>query len=247
MERFDSARRGAWLPILCGLLAAVISCSTEAVTTPTTTTPATTTTGTTTVPPTTVPPTSASDGSLSLSATRWEALSDPDYMPLHNDASGQLTFTFPSTGSINYIYSIAPPSQINGSVIASMQVSGSGPVVFDYMTEPFNTCKTPSTVRPFIWSNRGGYGEFDRWWSNPTSFELAFGSATVTVPLTPERWSSVYGKFGNADAATEAAFARALRNVSQLGLTFGGGCFYGHGVRVKGGTATFTLTSYQVR
>ena len=187
------------------------------------------------------------DGSLSLSAQHWEALSNPDFMPLQNTVSGELTFAFPSEGSIDYIYSISAPTQISGSVTATMLVTGSAPVVFDYMTEPFNTCTVPSSVRPFIWANRTGFGEFDRWWSKSTAYELAFGSSTLTVPLTPDRWSSVYGKSGNTDATTEAAFARALQNVSQLGLTFGGGCFYGHGVRVKGGSARFILSSYQVR
>ena len=241
-----SARSRALWPAAVTAIAMLIGCSSEAVTTPTPT-PASPTTTTPTPTPTPAPPATTADGSLSLNATQWEALSDPDYMPLQNNASGQLTFAFPSSGSINYIYSIAAPTQISGSVTVSMQIAVSGPVVFDYMTEPFNTCTTPSTVRPFIWSNRTGFGEFDRWWSNPTSVELASGSSTLTVPLTPDRWSSVYGKFGNADATAEAAFTRALRNVSQLGLTFGGGCFYGHGVRVKGGSATFTLTSYQVK
>lgn len=227
--------------LAAALIAVAASCSSEAVTTPTPTASTTTTTTTT------VPPTTASNGSLSLSATQWEALSVPDYMPLQNTPNGQLTFAFPSQGSINYIYSTAPPEQISGSVSVTMQVTGSGPVVFDYMTEPFNTCVTASTVRPFIWANHTGFGEFDRWWSNPTAYELAPGAITLTVPLTSDRWSSVYGKFGNADPTAEAGFTRALRNVSQLGLTFGGGCFYGHGVRVKGGSANFFVSSYQVK
>lgn len=236
------ARSRSLLSAAVMAVAVVAGCSSEAVTTPTPTTSTTTTT-----PTTTVPPTAASDGSLSLSTAQWEALSDPDYMPLQNTSSGQLTFAFPAQGSINYIYSNFPPTQISGSILVTMQVTGSGPVVFDYMTEPFNTCVTPSTVRPFIWSNRNGFGEFDRWWSNPSAFELAIGSITLTVPLTPDRWSSVYGKLGNADAAADAGFTRAVHNVSRLGLTFGGGCFYGHGVRVKGGSARFFLSSYQVK
>lgn len=240
--RWFSSGRARWSAV-CTAMVMVVGCSSDGVTNPTPTVSATTTTTTTTP----APPAPSADGSLSLNAAQWEALSDPDFMPLQNNAKGQLTFPFPSTGSINYVYSIAAPTQISGSVTASMEIVTSGPVVFDYMTEPFNTCTTPSTVRPFIWSNRTGFGEFDRWWSNPTSIELTPGSSTLTVPLTPDRWSSVYGKLGNTDATAEAAFARALRNVSQLGLTFGGGCFFGHGVRVKNGSATFTLTSYQVK
>jgi hypothetical protein len=32
-----------------------------------------------------------------------------------------------------------------------------------------------------------------------------------------------------------------------VGFSFGGGCFYGHGVRVSGGGARFALTSYKVK
>ncbi len=155
-------------------------------------------------------------------------------------------FDFPADGSINYLYNVRPPREISGSVSMSVQVTTTGPVVFNYMTEPFNTCPTPASVRPFIWANRNSFAEFDRWWSNPTALTLAPGSATLTVRLAPDQWSSVNGKFGNADAASQAAFTNALRNVSSLGLTFGGGCFFGHGVNVQGGSARFALVSYQV-
>ena len=61
---------------------------------------------------------------------------------------------------------------------------------------------------------------------------------TITVPLTADAWSSVNGKVGNADPETKFAFDKALLNVSRFGVTFGGGCSFGHGVNVRGGTAT---------
>jgi hypothetical protein len=115
------------------------------------------------------------------------------------------------------------------------------------MTEPFNTCATPATVRPYIWSNRNGHGEFDSWWSNPAAIPLAAGTTMLRVALTPDRWSSANGKFGNSDAAARAAFDRALVNVSSLGFSLGGGCFFGHGVNVPAGTARFALVGYGVQ
>lgn len=76
---------------------------------------------------------------------------------------------------------------------------------------------------------------------------LAAGAATLIVPLVPEQWSSVFGKGGTADAAARAGFATALQNVTRLGVTFGGGCFFGHGVFVQGGRAQFMLANYEVR
>jgi hypothetical protein len=183
---------------------------------------------------------------LSLRTNAWTTISDPMPFPLANDASGHLIFDFPTTGSMNYLDNVEPPKAITGPLSVSLAIQTAGLVVFNYMTEPFNTCATPGSVRPFFWSNRDGNGEFDRWWSNPTAYPLAGGTGTLTVPLTPDRWSSVFGKAGNADASARAGFDRALTNVSSLGLTFGGGCFFGHGVNVSGGSARFVLMEYRL-
>jgi hypothetical protein len=44
-----------------------------------------------------------------------------------------------------------------------------------------------------------------------------------------------------------AGFKQAITNLENVGFSFGGGCFYGHGVRVSGGGARFALTSYKVK
>jgi hypothetical protein len=35
--------------------------------------------------------------------------------------------------------------------------------------------------------------------------------------------------------------------MGRIGLTFGGGCFFGHGVFIDGGPAQFILTNYAVQ
>jgi hypothetical protein len=67
------------------------------------------------------------------------------------------------------------------------------------------------------------------------------------VPLKPENWSSVNGKRASQDAQVQFAFEKALLNVSRFGLTFGGGCSFGHGVNIHGGTATFLLLDYRIQ
>lgn len=47
--------------------------------------------------------------------------------------------------------------------------------------------------------------------------------------------------------ASRFNFDKALLNVSRLGLTFGGGCSFGHGINVRGGSAKFLLTGYAVQ
>jgi hypothetical protein len=80
--------------------------------------------------------------------------------------------------------------------------------------------------------------EFYRWWSNPLAIKLAEHQHSINVPLTPDQWSSVFGKKGDA---APSEFATALKDVENIGMTFGGGCFFGHGVNISGGEATFTL------
>ena len=147
---------------------------------------------------------------------------------------------------MNYLYNTRPPGTIAGRLVVSLQVTTTGAPVFNYMLEPGNTCVVAATVRPFFWAHQNSPAEFDRWWANPVAYQLAAGSATITVPLAPDQWSSVNGKFGSTDAGALAGFQSALKAVSSLGLTFGGGCFFGHGVNVSGGTARFVLSRYAI-
>jgi hypothetical protein len=68
---------------------------------------------------------------------------------------------------------------------------------------------------------------------------------------TPERdlaqWTSVFGKKANVGAPATAGFKQAIANLGKVGFAFGGGCFFGHGVRVSGGSAKFAVTSYVVK
>ena len=52
---------------------------------------------------------------------------------------------------------------------------------------------------------------------------------------------------GIESVATQAGFANALAEVAFVGFTCGGGYFYGHGVNMESGTATFTLVAFDVK
>jgi hypothetical protein len=191
---------------------------------------------------------SASGGPLSLYTNEWQTISKPK-LSLANDSSGHLMFTFPAAnGVMSYLYTGVRSPAISGSLSVSLQIRTTGTVLFNFLAEPTNTCAAPASVRPMIWAHKNSWSEFDRWWSNPLGYVLADGVADFTIPLTPDRWSSVYGKQGNSDAAAMMGFANALENVSSLGLTFGGGCYFGHGVYVQGGgDAQFVLLRYEVQ
>jgi hypothetical protein len=61
----------------------------------------------------------------------------------------------------------------------------------------------------------------------------------------PTQWVSVFGQA--ASDGFEKELHAAQVHMDNIGFTFGGGCFFGHGVFVTGGTATFQATSFVVQ
>lgn len=117
-------------------------------------------------------------------------------------------------------------------------------VWFDHVTERSpNPGGLPSSFRLYIEKDMYG-SEYNRWFSNPLCVVLAPGPFSLTVALKPENWSSVYGKFGNYSDASRAGFSKCLSSPQALGIVLGGGDFFGEGVRVRNGTARFTMTKF---
>jgi hypothetical protein len=132
------------------------------------------------------------------------------------------------------------------SVTITFSVAGDNPA-FDFHTAPGNSCNTPATMRLLL---ERSYDEslsqiMYRWWSNPISFVLArTGPMTLTVPLTPDQWSDVNGQLGSASSTTVSGFKDTLADIGAVGMSFGGGCFSGHGVYLNSGSATFNVTAF---
>jgi hypothetical protein len=133
------------------------------------------------------------------------------------------------------------------TVSATFDISGlTGTVT--YFGEPDACGGTTAYVRYFFQtSNAGGFDETHYWWSNPVSAPLtANGPGTLAaVALSGSNWSDFYGHFGS-DPAYSAGFAAAVSNVTTIGLSFGGGCFFENGVGTTDGSGTFTLDSFSV-
>ena len=153
-----------------------------------------------------------------------------------------------SCGHINHI-----TTPVNAAITATVltmtfRVETTGAPFFQYALNPNNTCTNPAAVRLFI-QRQGDTLEVDhefyRWWSKAAA-KLTAGTVTLTVPLMPDQWLSVLGKAGDVDQIATAAFRAALQNVGNIGMTFGGGCFAGHGVNSSGGTARFSLMRYRL-
>src|SRR5271166_628529 len=153
--------------------------------------------------------------------------------------------------SVHYLVNKSGAINSSQSFAMTVTVAGNAPQ-WNYanIENDGNTCTSPATVRFYFqetgdnWSGIGGYAYY-RWWSTQ-AIVLQPGISSLTVPLAPANWSSVEGENGANSATATAAFNAAMANARTIGMTFGGGCFYGHGVDLTGGSATFTLNSYTV-
>lgn len=136
------------------------------------------------------------------------------------------------------------------SVSASFTVSGlNAGQNFTYYGEPDACGGTAVNVRYFFeTSGAGGFDETHYWWSNPVAVNLNTASgltSLMSVPLTGGNWSDYYGHFGD-NPTYAAGFDSAVSNVTMIGLSFGGGCFFENGVGTTDGSGVFTLNTYTV-
>jgi hypothetical protein len=153
-------------------------------------------------------------------------------------------FTFPgSSGVAGYFYTKPPASIAQGQTVTLVySIDGSTPVwgVSDTNDAP------PATMHLFLWrsgddlSCNGAMASY-RFWA-PSGVRLKLGdSQTLTSVLDPSVWTNCYGQHDIS------GFAGALENAMGIGFTFGGQNFFGHGVYLSSGSATFEVNSYTVR
>lgn len=182
---------------------------------------------------------------VSLMPAAWVISWSPG-MPTHPASSGgSWSFDFPVSDGVHYVmvpYTASKPHKTLTITFRVTPISGNPKFV------SVNQCPggMPAGFRPML--ERQGDAllasqEFYRWWSAFGYFNLvADGQVhTITVPLTPNRWTSVFGKTSTTE------FATSMDNLMGVGMTFGGGCAYGHGVWVTGGKARFELINYQIQ
>jgi hypothetical protein len=84
----------------------------------------------------------------------------------------------------------------------------------------------------------GFYTQF--WWSNPVFMDLVdgtFQTQTIVASMSnPALWSDWDGKPAT-DPLVTAAFIKATQNVKEIGLSFGGECFFETGVTPTSGSS----------
>lgn len=100
---------------------------------------------------------------------------------------------------------------------------------------------SPSAAGPSGSTGPGSAGFYTQfWWSNPVSVTLLTnGTTPINAPLTPDQWSDWNGKPGTNNPA---AFTAAVSKVQEIGLSFGGGCFFENGVTTSDGSGIFFST-----
>ena len=170
---------------------------------------------------------------------------------LVNDGTA-VAFIFPETPDVSGLNTKHPAynetllGDLTGkNVTASIEVNGvTGSFTYYGQNTSSNPCNPPANVRLYFETNNNELGESQYWWSNPISYTLANGSATLTTQLIPGNWSDRDGHLGTYNAEHTAAFASAVADVQQIGLSFGGGCFFANGVGTSNGAGTFILKEF---
>lgn len=140
---------------------------------------------------------------------------------------------------------------VGRTVSATFWIDASNPV---YVGHNAGGCVNPANFRLYFTSTTGVYkvSSADRyperyWWSQAGAcyIEQVDDGAlvTITATVTPETWSHALGQPGSA---LPSQFNAAATNAKQLGLSFGGGCFYDTGIGMASGSATLHLVSLTV-
>jgi hypothetical protein len=170
---------------------------------------------------------------------KWQAEYSAGVTPRRN-ADRTWQFDFPQApGHINYFMRNFPEGMMITPSLVSCTFSISASVPFISLD---NSPGNPPSVRIMLRRDMGS--EDGRWWSNdPQYVKLDRGTFTLSVAIT-DSWKNVNGKTSDE---RHNEFLSFLPQVNSVGLTFGGGSSYGHGIQIpKGKRCTFHLLSYKV-
>lgn len=160
--------------------------------------------------------------------------------PFTNDNSGDLVATFNTAKdpALSYMFTSSPNKIINGNLAITAKLSGIGTLI------PWDGSVPTCSARVFAFSYSNNWSRNDaRWWS-VDSFNLSssFDWMNLSTSLNdPSKWSDVNGQNGST---IPTLFTNAMKNVSSIGITFGGE-FFGHGC--YGSNQSFVIQSIGVQ
>lgn len=187
--------------------------------------------------------------SYPLDVSQWMELNGH---PVYNNGNG-ITVDFPQTTwaalidkqpCLNYI--ICSTKGLSGQKLrVTFKIEATPGTVFNYRTNPNNQSGPgyPGVARMFMqrkgdnWGAEGVYQQY-RYWYVPKSVNLSSSTLTLEVDFNPANWSDIYAAKGSQ---YPDRFAACMKEAAYVGITLGGGSFYGHGVNTIDGTAKITI------
>jgi hypothetical protein len=168
------------------------------------------------------------------------------------------SFAFPtsSAGTAGYFYTQLS-AKAGQTLTLNYSITGSNPVwaqhvqsggtILDIFGVGESSDQNPASLTLFLWRQGDDLGGGQtgkasyRFWC-PTRALLKLGAnQTLSCKIDGSVWTNVAGQ------VDPNGFAAALANALGLGLTFGGQNFFGHGVYLQSGSATFTINSFTVQ
>lgn len=192
---------------------------------------------------------SVMDSAASASSTLWQLADGSAQM-----AGGVAGFQFQQPDNTRLLYTDKDQTLLGNdfekTITADYTISGvTGTFTYYGEGTASNPCGTPATVRVYFESIPPGtkFAYTNYWWADspPASAVLANGTVALSITIDPaQAWSDWNGQPSSGSNA--AAFSAAADNVTAIGLSFGGGCFFENGVGTTDGSGTFTLNGYTV-
>jgi hypothetical protein len=172
----------------------------------------------------------------------WSILYSPSMPPsLSQNADGSYYVDLPHQDGLHYVVQGAQGNPTGKTIIIKFELVGTAELL---ASDPGETC--PCSVSLYLQQQGDTLrvaDEFKRWWLHKIPLN-AQGEALVVV--SPENFTQVFGKRGS-DFPRQ--FQAAMSSLANVGFTFGGTSFAGHGIYVKQGTGSvrFVLKEYSIK
>ena len=167
--------------------------------------------------------------------------------PAVDGAAGSYQFAFPAADGVHYLVQ-KRTLPIVGDMFIDLEIVGGG-VLFG-SDAAGQACGGPAHMGLYfqrLGDNFGGDQPNGRWFSTQRYDLSQIGSGSLAVPMDPAQWGNVFGKLGD-DISTGmgTAFKETAAQPQAMGLTFGRGCFAGHGIYAQG-QVTFKIRDFGLR
>lgn len=174
-------------------------------------------------------------------------------VPANGGPNAVATFSFPPTPDTALL--ITDHGSYKGTLLGNMtgktlkatvSVFG-GPFKFYGEGDPGGCGGPPPAFVRFYFQTKSpaSFAETDYWWSNPVNLQLNGLPPSTSMSVSigdPSQWTDFFGHRGTDIGFTDA-FNAAVKDVTSIGLSFGGGCFFENGVGAPNG-GSFMLSTF---